>query len=828
VAGDLLTTAGLLGGPDRGAREADCPDHTVCLHGHEAEGLAAATGVPVPRLHAMTLRVFDGHAVALDTGRRRVRRGMIWGRGAGSRYCPRCLAGRGGRWVLRWRLSWAFACTRCRILLADRCPGCGQVPRPRGRAPFAARPPGTCGAATGRGAYCQFDLTTAPAATLPAGHPLLAAQARVEDLLDRVEAGRTAGEGAPRTAFGDLHVLASWLLRRAEGGDVAALGGADLAQAWHAAGEAGLLGAHAGTFPPVDAALTGTALTCADALLTGEVDTALATLQTLCGREPAAHGLTPVSPGRLWEHTSPRLRQLVWRARDPDLTHVDTRLRYRTCTPTPRAPAADVADRARHVPQLLWPGWTVRLLPPGFATDTFRAALAAALLLPGNPGRRTGDAAELLQPGRRLGVSRVLRRLATEGHEGVLRALCALADHLDTHGAPIDYARRCALVAPDLLPAQTWHDMCRHAGAHPGGPRRLRDVRRHLYQRITGNDLRHAPHPFTLARSDERAAYLHLPLELPTPLRRALDDYAAAYLADAGIDAEPLTWEPPAGCLGDLDLPGTDPDDLDIELLHRLLREDGLPPGEAATRLGTSIEHIRLALEHTPLPPQPRPPRNRPTGADERERQARRVLTPAFLGAARAARKSVSTIARETGSSTKLVRQLLHDAGLPPLRPTGRRPTHHLDPTWLREQYLTRRRTLPDIAAELGIPLTSLNRHAAKLGIPFRPPGPASHATALAQPDPALPRIIRQALTGAGAWDRLHRFQAAMRHPTLHQAADTLGMRPSALGEQIIRLEHDIGARLHTRAVPGRPMRPTPEGRTLLTALEAVGMPDAG
>jgi hypothetical protein len=112
-------------------------------------------------------------------------------------------------------------------------------------------------------------------------------------------------------------------------------------------------------FPPVDAAVAGTAITCATAVLTGDADAAVAVLRTLTRREPpASHGVAPDSLGPLWDRTSPRLRQLVWRVRDPDLTHID-RLRYRACIPAPRALTDRVCDRARHVPQLFWPGWTV-------------------------------------------------------------------------------------------------------------------------------------------------------------------------------------------------------------------------------------------------------------------------------------------------------------------------------------------------------------------------------------------------------------------------------------------------------------------------------------
>ncbi len=78
----------------------------------------------------MTLRPYDGHAVVIVPGQRRVHRQLVWGR-AGSRFCPACQAGSGGRWQLAWRLGWSFACTRHHVLLADRCPACLRTPRLR-------------------------------------------------------------------------------------------------------------------------------------------------------------------------------------------------------------------------------------------------------------------------------------------------------------------------------------------------------------------------------------------------------------------------------------------------------------------------------------------------------------------------------------------------------------------------------------------------------------------------------------------------------------------------------------------------------------------------
>ncbi|MFE7076315.1 TniQ family protein [Streptomyces sp. NPDC057620] len=43
-----------------------------------------------------------------------------------SRACPACLRENGGRWLLRWRLIWSFACVRHRAFLLSACRGCGK------------------------------------------------------------------------------------------------------------------------------------------------------------------------------------------------------------------------------------------------------------------------------------------------------------------------------------------------------------------------------------------------------------------------------------------------------------------------------------------------------------------------------------------------------------------------------------------------------------------------------------------------------------------------------------------------------------------------------
>jgi hypothetical protein len=167
------------------------------------------------------------------------------------------------------------------------------------------------------------------------------------------------------------------------------------------------------------------------------------------------------------------------------------RLRLRTVTATPRLPdppnataSEAVRQRARWVPQMLWPDWTVRLLPHrGVHPDRLRAVICAALLVPGHPDRALTRIADPLQPSAHFGaaMTNTLRRL-TQHHSGVLQAICRLADHLDKHGAPIDYQRRRTLIGTALLDRNQWRQVCFTAHAHPGEDRRHLDARRYVYQ----------------------------------------------------------------------------------------------------------------------------------------------------------------------------------------------------------------------------------------------------------------------------------------------------------------------------------------------------------
>ena len=123
-------------------------------------------------------------------------------------------------------------------------------------------------------------------------------------------------------------------------------------------------------------------------------------------------------------------------------------------------------------------------------------------------------------------------------------------------------------------------------------------------------------------------------------------------------------------------------------------------------------------------------------------------------------RLSLHEIGRRVGISSQTVSHLAHEYGIS-LR-KGRRPRTVIDRAWLYEQYVTRRRTLNDLARETGMNTANMNRWAHSLGIPIRGGGGPCHQKNLHAIDEAMaaPAILRPALQEKGGWQRLHRFAA--------------------------------------------------------------------
>jgi DNA-binding transcriptional ArsR family regulator len=551
----------------------------------------------------------------------------------GSWYCPSCLAERDGRWLLIWRLGWTFACPAHGVLLCDTCPACGRAPR--GRAGHTGlNPPGTCANTIKRNNCCAADLRQVTQSPLAPGHPVLAAQHWTGTLLTAGDIAPTGNGAPPQTVLSDLGIVGSWVLRQAPAGQFAGYGPDVLAawREWHQQPPSARR--QPSRFPPASAALTAALAATAMTMLTGSDDQAIAQIRALMPPQTGPRQARPAGlPAQRWRQLSQPARGRFLRALDPDLRPAE-RIRYRTGTPQaaiPDDPPGQLAARTRAIPQLLWAEWAIRLMPArGFAPGPFRSAIAACLLLPGHPGRAISTAITALHAYRSaLAIGVVLRALADGGHDTVLTAISCLAGYLDTSGSPIDYQRRRDLIPAGTITAGQWRDLCYGTAAHPGEARRHLDAQRYLFQLLTGADLHDPRHALAFTSGHDYSHYHAFAGTLPTALRDALHHHAAALLHDLHI-GEPLTWAPPPGCCAGLDLPGPEPDDIDLDAASRLLVTDGLPVTQAAARLGTTTGHVRLALERVP-----RPARQWGRSAAplvwQRQQRARAILTREFF-----------------------------------------------------------------------------------------------------------------------------------------------------------------------------------------------------
>ncbi len=165
--------------------------------------------------------------------------------------------------------------------------------------------------------------------------------------------------------------------------------------------------------------------------------------------------------------------------------------------------------------------------------------------------------------------------------------------------------------------------------------------------------------------------------------------------------------------------------------------------------------------------------------------------------------------------SRKTVAGAVRREGLP-IPPAHAPPRHAVDPAWLRTEYVDRRRTLPDLAAEVGMTPANLARIARRHGIPLRKRGGASHQASLSPPAD-FPEPLANAVLGQGGIQRVERFQVFARMRSLNQAARLLGTSPATLTTQLAQLEAACGGPLLVRSPrTHRPQEVTALGRQLL------------
>ncbi|WP_103529211.1 TniQ family protein [Streptomyces sp. SM12] len=732
----------------------------------------------------------------------------------GSRYCPRCLAEREGRWLLTWWLPWTFACTTHHLLLHDGCPACDALPRLKTPTRSHDFPAGICTTRASRGADpCGADLTSATSTPLPAGHPLLDTQQWLH--------GLSPDQAA--TVSSDLLALAAWLARCLTEADLDSTP-PEFLSAWRER-RTGPVTSPTGRPRPTSAAVAGILAHHARPLLDTSDIAAIDAIRRLRHRSGPISRMMPAGMFfENWTTLSPGLHGRFLRVADPVLGAMD-RVRLRSCTTRarfPRRQGPQPAARARHIPQLLWPTWTLRLIPrQGIKESLFRAVMSVLLLLPGQTTRNARKVTDQLNPHLPTYTTRTLQVLLGNEHDQALPALCYLADYLDEHGSPIDYQRRRRLVPAEPISREEWTELCFATGTHPGGKpgapiSRHVHAQRHLHQLLTGSDLNNPQQPLAWRSPADRSRHLTFTLTLTLAQRQALRDYAAGILERLDID-EPVTWEPPEDACTGLTLPGPRFTDVDLTDVRRLVVTEGRRITEAADALNTTPTHIRLALEHIDHQPPPAGP-NSPLAAWRLRQRARDLITREFLEREYVTgRKTLTVIAAETDLPRHVVVEQAEAIGITIYR--SPRPLA-IDAAWLREQYLTRKRSTSDIAHEAGTEDETIRRRLQRLGIPLRAPGVHSRTIMTATLDRTVPRDIRAAVEGTlHGWLRLHRFEIAMAFPTLDTAAGYLQVHQSALVTQFQRLERDIGHPLFERGAFGKPHRPTSRGKALLRAL---------
>ncbi|WP_327408267.1 LysR family transcriptional regulator [Streptomyces sp. NBC_01281] len=424
----------------------------------------------------------------------------------------------------------------------------------------------------------------------------------------------------------------------------------------------------------------------------------------------------------------------------------------------------------------------------------------------------------------RTRVSRTLRYLETsDSWLPIQEALIRLVDHLDSIEAPIDYSRRRRLDYTTLLTIEHWKEICRDAGIRAGHERRFQVACAVVTERLSGLPAKLPEgHRNTYSnRNDLRYQMANFSSWQTSALAESLAETAREFLDRNKLYDEPLAWQPPGHLLREMDLPGSDPDEVDVLRLHDLLRGERPSIRSTAEKLGVSQKIVQYILLEHPVPPE----EGRQYTKEDAFYFVRRSLTAEELSRLYLdEKKNLVTIGRLFGVSAPTIRKLADFYSIPMRQPreAGLRRTAPVAKKWVHEEYILKRRSVTDLAAEQGISVTTMLKRIKEHGIPVREAGGGSHHRALHFGNDArsAPVILQPAFTDRGARVRLERFLAVSAHPSYGKAAGALGIHRVVLGNAVKRIERDLGARLIERATPGDDMRLTDFGRNIAREIQ--------
>ncbi|MFJ7324010.1 TniQ family protein [Streptomyces sp. NPDC101062] len=725
--GDLTTALGLeaAGEPDKEHRGHKPPNWTVALDDSEAHTVADACGLDAEGVHALTLMRYHRRAVIVFPATRRVDRTTLWGRANGSRFCPRCLAESGGRWLLAWRLGWSFACTRHRILLTDTCWQCHRLQRlrvpPAGTVPV----PGHCtnpGPGSGRAVpRCGADLTSTPVLALPQDHLALRTQYLIMESVRSGVADFGLYERAPVAEFlTDVRMLSKNLLTHPDQDELTWRLPTEIAAPYEQARAL----PHSKTSPTASRARPGFASPARAEITAAAATLAVEALSLATTGEAGARLAWLFAPSAA---PAPRTAASKYQASELVLDIRREALR--------RLPAAITSgagprrtDRASKIPSLLWPAWTVALTPTHrHYKQTFRGlahALAVLLILDG-PGDSIARASRQLgscQPAD--SVAELVHRLRRLPDWAAIDAALGQAmRYLDNHNCPIDYERRRHLDYNTLLLTEDWLALSRRAGHFPGDDRRPFTARRWLFERISGMPADQAPAAFTLTEPRQRNEVSGFSTHLTPELLREFDQYALTFLNKHGATGEPVTWTPPTAGLQVLQLPGTLHDRLPTQEIHHLIRRERLAPRTIARRFNVSVDAIRAVLHEHPAPLTLR--QQRANGRLTWE-LAEQLSAQDLQRLHHDEQHSIKALAEKFLVPATVITDLLERHGVPVV--LRQRSMPKIDREWLHREYVINRRPIPELAKAVGVSTSYLRRRARHWNIPVRDKGGAAHA----------------------------------------------------------------------------------------------------